>query len=132
MYSLLTATLEGIPVIRAFQKQNSFLSDYYNFINSHTSAWFLYLASIRFLALSIDMIAVVFGCVYMVISILIISKGEYPINLMYNLTCKNSECTHSRTFSIHRVTGECCMHLEGYIQSQSSHLRIDYCDQRLF
>ena len=104
MYSLLSATLEGIPVIRAFRKQDHFLSDCYNFINPHTSAWFLYVASIRCLALSIDMIAVVFGCVYMVISILIIGKGKNPINLMYNLTCKNL------TFSLHLVNNMRVLH----------------------
>ena len=80
MYSHLSATLQGIPVIRAFRKQDNFLSELYSFVNPHASAWFLYLASIRYLALSIDVMAVIFGTIYMVINIFILSKGKYPID----------------------------------------------------
>ena len=54
VYSHLSATLIGLPIIRAFKVQNSFINDFYRYQDHQTSAWMLYIGAHRWLGARLD------------------------------------------------------------------------------
>ena len=60
MFSHISATLQGLPIIRATRAQEQFLLKYYKFQDHHTSAWFLFLTGVRWLGFRLDMLCFVF------------------------------------------------------------------------
>ena len=60
MYSHLSASLAGLQTIRAYQVQDKFVSEYNQHQDLHNEAWFLFLATSRWLAVYLDWLCVGF------------------------------------------------------------------------
>ncbi|XP_046853156.1 ATP-binding cassette sub-family C member 4-like isoform X2 [Xenia sp. Carnegie-2017] len=60
MYSHVSATLQGLCTIRAFNTQQDFLQKYYQYQDHHSSSWFLILTGVRWLGFRLDMLCFVF------------------------------------------------------------------------
>ena len=48
IYSHLSATLQGLPVIRSFSMQSVALDQFHKYQNQHSQAWYLYLITTRY------------------------------------------------------------------------------------
>ena len=46
-------TLQGLPTIRAYGKQNDSLDKFYEYQNKHTQAWYLYIISARYVCINV-------------------------------------------------------------------------------
>ncbi len=53
LYSHISMTLQGLPTIRAYGEENDLLEMFYDYQNKHTQAWYLYLATVRYVYFSI-------------------------------------------------------------------------------
>ena len=60
VFSHLSASLQGLQTIRAFSVQNKFIEEFDNHQNLHTEAWFLFLATSRWLAIRLDWLCAMF------------------------------------------------------------------------
>ena len=77
VYSHLSTTLQGLPTIRAFRRQNTATEHFHNFQNEHTQvttdhvihshvisncfqAWYLHLVTTRWLGIRVDSISALF------------------------------------------------------------------------
>ena len=47
IFSHLSATLQGLPVIRSYSMQPVFMDQFHGFQNRNTQAWYLFLAAVR-------------------------------------------------------------------------------------
>merc|ERR1719210_2974790 len=65
VYSHLSATLLGLPVVRAYNMEESFTKTFYGHQDKHNSSWFLFLSTSRWFGLRLDwLIATYFiGCI---------------------------------------------------------------------
>ena len=53
LYSHISMTLQGLPTIRAYNKQNDLLEMFYKYQNTHSQGWYLYLVTSRYKQISI-------------------------------------------------------------------------------
>ena len=53
LYSHISMTLQGLPTIRAYNKQNDLLEMFYKYQNTHSQGWYLYLVTARYKQISI-------------------------------------------------------------------------------
>ncbi|XP_055381017.1 probable multidrug resistance-associated protein lethal(2)03659 [Condylostylus longicornis] len=60
IYSHTNETFQGLITIRALSAQNEFIKEFYKHNNSHTSAWYLYVATNRAFSLWLEIICVIF------------------------------------------------------------------------
>ena len=63
LYSHISTTLQGLPTIRIFGKEYIASNLFHQFLNSHTQAWWLYLASVRWFSMRVDIISALFTAV---------------------------------------------------------------------
>lgn len=65
IYSHLSATLQGLPVIRAFKMEDQFIQEYYKYQDRHTSACNLFMSSFRWFGIRVDWCVYVYytGCI---------------------------------------------------------------------
>ncbi len=61
-YSHLSSTLQGLPVIRAFNMEQAFIKTYYTQMNKQTSAWSLYLSAYRWFGQRLDWLVSIYLC----------------------------------------------------------------------
>ena len=90
MFTHLSASLQGLYTIRAFGVQDKFIKEFDNHQDLHTSAWFLFLATSRWLALRLDWIYAVF-----VISVSFSSVFAATGKSVKRVT---QTCTHARKY----------------------------------
>ena len=62
IYSHLSATLQGLPVIRSFSMQSVALDQFHKYQNQHSQAWYLYLITTRYYLMK--GILHIIGCIY--------------------------------------------------------------------
>ncbi len=79
MFSQVSATLQGLYTIRSYGMEGHLLQRFNDAQDQHTSAWFLFIASIRWLGLRIDLTIVVFQTVILVAVMLLPSTGELDL-----------------------------------------------------
>ena len=58
IYSHITATIEGLPIIKAFRKQNQFTNKFELLVDNHSAPNFLYYCSTRWLSTRMDILCV--------------------------------------------------------------------------
>ncbi|KAK3863657.1 hypothetical protein Pcinc_030600 [Petrolisthes cinctipes] len=63
VFSHLSASLQGLTTIRAFQVQQSFIQDFDHHQDLHSSAWFLFLSTTRWFGICLDWIS----CIYIAV-----------------------------------------------------------------
>ena len=54
VYSHLSSTLVGLPVIRAFKMQSNCINDFYSYQDNQSSPWLLFLAAQRWFGVRLD------------------------------------------------------------------------------
>lgn len=75
MYTHLTQSIQGLAIIRTFNVEEKFKTDFDMYQNIHSSAFFMFLGAARTYGFWLDMLAVVYvGLV--VFFLLIVKKGE--------------------------------------------------------
>lgn len=60
MLSHLTASINGLSTVRAFQAEEMLIDEFDNFQDNHSAAWFLYLGSSKCFGLWLDIICILF------------------------------------------------------------------------
>ena len=60
VYSHISATIQGLPTIRAYKEQVRFLNVHHFYQNEHTKAWFIKVAATRWFGMRLDMFGAVF------------------------------------------------------------------------
>lgn len=81
VFSHLSTTLSGLPTIRAFKVQDEFVRIFDRHQDTHTSAWFNYIAAGRWLAVTMDWLCLLF-IVSVVILLLIFSLDSTNASLI--------------------------------------------------
>ncbi|KAL9954317.1 hypothetical protein ACROYT_G041838 [Oculina patagonica] len=77
-------TLDGLVTIRAYKNENAFLEELYRFQDGHNQSWFAILSTIRWLAIRVDMICVVFMTFVLFLAIATHSgSGITALSLVY-------------------------------------------------
>ncbi|XP_022093424.1 multidrug resistance-associated protein 4-like [Acanthaster planci] len=62
VFSHLSATLTGLSTVRAFKAQQRFIADFDGYLDGHTRAWFLFLATSSWLGVQLDFFSTLFIC----------------------------------------------------------------------
>ena len=53
----MSVTLQGLPVIRAFNAEKRFQDDFLRHMNVHTQAWIIFAGSMRWIAFHLDLLS---------------------------------------------------------------------------
>nr|AKC42147.1 ABCC4 [Petromyzon marinus] len=89
VFSHLSSSLQGLPVVRAFHVQRHFQSTFDSLQDVHTEAWFLFLTTSRWLAVRLDLLCAVFVTAVSFSSIFISSSlaaGQVGLALSYAMS----------------------------------------------
>jgi len=60
VYSHISATIQGLSTVRAYNEQVRFLNVLHFYQNEHTKAWFIKVATTRWFGMRLDMFGAVF------------------------------------------------------------------------
>lgn len=60
LFSHVSASLQGLHTIRAYRVQEAFIDQFSSHQDMHSSVWFLFLATSRWLAIRLDLICAAF------------------------------------------------------------------------
>nr|ADB88766.1 cystic fibrosis transmembrane conductance regulator splice variant [Rattus norvegicus] len=85
IFTHLVTSLKGLWTLRAFRRQTYFETLFHKALNLHTANWFMYLATLRWFQMRIDMIFVLFFIVVTFISILTTGEGEGTTGIILTL-----------------------------------------------
>lgn len=88
MYSHVSATLQGLCTIRAFNAQSHFVRTYNMYQDRHTSAWFLILTGVRWLGFRLDMLCFIFFSIVVVAPLLAEEAGLSMLKLVFGVNWK--------------------------------------------
>ncbi|CAG2238338.1 ABCC4 [Mytilus edulis] len=89
VFSHLSASLQGLHTIRAFGVQDKFQEEFDNHQNLHTEAWFLFLATSRWLAVRLDWMCAVFVTIVAFLCVVLadsLDAGRVGLTLTYAMT----------------------------------------------
>lgn len=92
IYSKVSATLEGLAVIRSFDAQARTLEEYYELVNTNTRVFFSFICCSRWLALRLDFMAALFLVMIVAVSLWLRSLGAINAHhlglvLSYSIQC---------------------------------------------
>uniref|UniRef100_A0A8C8ZS37 Cystic fibrosis transmembrane conductance regulator n=1 Tax=Prolemur simus TaxID=1328070 RepID=A0A8C8ZS37_PROSS len=85
IFTHLVTSLKGLWTLRAFGRQPYFETLFHKALNLHTANWFLYLSTLRWFQMRIEMIFVIFFIAVTFISILTTGEGEGQIGIILTL-----------------------------------------------
>lgn len=85
IFTHLVTSLKGLWTLRAFGRQPYFETLFHKALNLHTANWFMYLSTLRWFQMRIDMIFVLFFIVVTFISILTTGEGEGSAGIILTL-----------------------------------------------
>jgi len=60
LYSHISSTIQGLSTIRAYNEAEKFSTNLHYYLNEHTKAWHLYIATNRWFGMRIDLISAAF------------------------------------------------------------------------
>ncbi|XP_014375426.1 cystic fibrosis transmembrane conductance regulator [Alligator sinensis] len=86
IFTHLVTSLKGLWTLRAFGRQPYFETLFHKALNLHTAHWFLYLSTLRWFQMRIEMIFVIFFIAVTFISIITTGKGESKVGIVLTLT----------------------------------------------
>ncbi|XP_071953210.1 ATP-binding cassette sub-family C member 4-like [Antedon mediterranea] len=92
IFSHLSATLQGLSTVRAFQAQKSFTNQFDGYQDHHSQAWYLFLTTSRYFGIWLDWLALVFvtavtfGCIILFDVSETLNAGTVGLSLTYALT----------------------------------------------
>ncbi|XP_027700815.1 cystic fibrosis transmembrane conductance regulator isoform X3 [Vombatus ursinus] len=85
IFAHLVTSLKGLWTLRAFGRQPYFETLFHKALNLHTANWFLYMSTLRWFQMRIEMVFVIFFCVVTFISILTTGDGEGRVGILLTL-----------------------------------------------
>ncbi|XP_012616557.1 cystic fibrosis transmembrane conductance regulator [Microcebus murinus] len=85
IFTHLVTSLKGLWTLRAFGRQPYFETLFHKALNLHTANWFLYLSTLRWFQMRIEMVFVIFFIVVTFISILTTGEGEGQVGIILTL-----------------------------------------------
>uniref|UniRef100_A0A8C9HNR9 Cystic fibrosis transmembrane conductance regulator n=1 Tax=Piliocolobus tephrosceles TaxID=591936 RepID=A0A8C9HNR9_9PRIM len=85
IFTHLVTSLKGLWTLRAFGRQPYFETLFHKALNLHTANWFLYLSTLRWFQMRIEMIFVIFFIAVTFISILTTGEGEGTVGIILTL-----------------------------------------------
>ncbi|XP_036281125.1 cystic fibrosis transmembrane conductance regulator isoform X4 [Pipistrellus kuhlii] len=85
IFTHLVTSLKGLWTLRAFGRQPYFETLFHKALNLHTANWFLYLSTLRWFQMRIEMIFVIFFIAVTFISILTTGDGEGTVGIVLTL-----------------------------------------------
>ncbi|XP_060229830.1 cystic fibrosis transmembrane conductance regulator [Meriones unguiculatus] len=85
IFTHLLTSLKGLWTLRAFGRQPYFETLFHKALNLHTANWFLYLTTLRWFQMRVDIIFVTFFIVVTFISILTTGEGEGTTGIILTL-----------------------------------------------
>ncbi|XP_021569956.1 cystic fibrosis transmembrane conductance regulator [Carlito syrichta] len=85
IFTHLVTSLKGLWTLRAFGRQPYFETLFHKALNLHTANWFLYLSTLRWFQMRIEMIFVIFFIAVTFISILTTGEGEGAVGIILTL-----------------------------------------------
>nr|XP_033815038.1 cystic fibrosis transmembrane conductance regulator [Geotrypetes seraphini] len=85
IFTYLITTLKGLWTLRAFGRQPYFETLFHKALNLHTANWFLYLSTLRWFQMRIEMIFVIFFSAVSFISIATTGDGEGKVGIVLTL-----------------------------------------------
>uniref|UniRef100_A0A8C3VLY6 Cystic fibrosis transmembrane conductance regulator n=1 Tax=Catagonus wagneri TaxID=51154 RepID=A0A8C3VLY6_9CETA len=85
IFTHLVTSLKGLWTLRAFGRQPYFETLFHKALNLHTANWFLYLSTLRWFQMRIEMIFVIFFIAVTFISILTTGEGEGEVGIILTL-----------------------------------------------
>ncbi|XP_023619376.1 cystic fibrosis transmembrane conductance regulator isoform X7 [Myotis lucifugus] len=85
IFTHLVTSLKGLWTLRAFGRQPYFETLFHKALNLHTANWFLYLSTLRWFQMRIEMIFVLFFIAVTFISILTTGDGEGTVGIILTL-----------------------------------------------
>lgn len=85
IFTHLVTSLRGLWTLRAFGRQPYFETLFHKALNLHTANWFLYLSTLRWFQMRIEMIFVIFFIAVTFISILTTGEGEGKVGIILTL-----------------------------------------------
>uniref|UniRef100_A0A5F9CNK0 Cystic fibrosis transmembrane conductance regulator n=1 Tax=Oryctolagus cuniculus TaxID=9986 RepID=A0A5F9CNK0_RABIT len=85
IFTHLVTSLKGLWTLRAFGRQPYFETLFHKALNLHTANWFLYLSTLRWFQMRIEMIFVLFFIAVAFISILTTGEGEGRVGIILTL-----------------------------------------------
>ncbi|XP_053572660.1 cystic fibrosis transmembrane conductance regulator [Bombina bombina] len=85
IFAHLITSLKGLWTLRAFGRQPYFEALFHKALNLHTANWFLYLSTLRWFQMTIEMIFVIFFSAVTFISIATTGEGEGKVGIVLTL-----------------------------------------------
>ncbi|XP_063302912.1 cystic fibrosis transmembrane conductance regulator [Pelobates fuscus] len=85
IFTHLITSLKGLWTLRAFGRQPYFETLFHKALNLHTANWFLYLSTLRWFQMTIEMIYVIFFCCVTFISIATSGAGREKVGIVLTL-----------------------------------------------
>ncbi|KAG9490170.1 hypothetical protein GDO78_005841 [Eleutherodactylus coqui] len=85
IFTHLITSLKGLWTLRAFGRQPYFETLFHKALNLHTANWFLYLSTLRWFQMTIEMIFVIFFCAIAFISIATSGAGREKVGIVLTL-----------------------------------------------
>ncbi|XP_008835436.1 cystic fibrosis transmembrane conductance regulator, partial [Nannospalax galili] len=85
IFTHLVTSLKGLWTLRAFGRQPYFETLFHKALNLHTANWFMYLSTLRWFQMRIEMIFVLFFIVVTFVSILTTGEGQGSIGIILTL-----------------------------------------------
>ncbi|XP_063783292.1 cystic fibrosis transmembrane conductance regulator [Pseudophryne corroboree] len=85
IFTHLITSLRGLWTLRAFGRQPYFETLFHKALNVHTANWFLYLSTLRWFQMTIEMIFVIFFCAVAFISIATSGAGKEKVGIVLTL-----------------------------------------------
>uniref|UniRef100_A0A8D2LJR3 Cystic fibrosis transmembrane conductance regulator n=1 Tax=Varanus komodoensis TaxID=61221 RepID=A0A8D2LJR3_VARKO len=85
IFTHLVTSLKGLWTLRAFGRQPYFETLFHKALNLHTANWFLYLSTLRWFQMRIEMIFVIFFIIVTFVSIATTGNGEGTVGIILTL-----------------------------------------------
>ncbi|KAM9216934.1 cystic fibrosis transmembrane conductance regulator [Dugong dugon] len=85
IFTHLITSLKGLWTLRAFGRQPYFETLFHKALNLHTANWFLYLSTLRWFQMRVEIIFVIFFIAVTFISILTTGEGEGTVGIILTL-----------------------------------------------
>lgn len=85
IFTHLVTSLKGLWTLRAFGRQPYFETLFHKALNLHTANWFLYLSTLRWFQMRIEIIFVLFFIIVTFISILTTGEGKASVGIILTL-----------------------------------------------
>ncbi|XP_062990124.1 cystic fibrosis transmembrane conductance regulator [Elgaria multicarinata webbii] len=85
IFTHLVTSLKGLWTLRAFGRQPYFETLFHKALNLHTANWFLYLSTLRWFQMRIEMIFIIFFIVVTFVSIATTGSGEGTVGIILTL-----------------------------------------------